>query len=73
MWSKQMFETFGWMLLAKRDKRALKLEAYKESIQHLINALEERLKSTKCHDKKHDLGVLLKNAKTLQKKSNDIL
>jgi len=64
-WTRAMFEKFGWMLLAKRNKHELKLEAYKESIQHLMEAIEERYKVTKCPEKKQDLVILLGNVKTL--------
>jgi len=43
-----MFEQFGWMLLAKRDKRTSKIKVYLESLSHLKAALTEKMEKT--HD-----------------------
>jgi hypothetical protein len=53
------------MVLAHRDGYAAKLQEYKRSIEHLVEAIEQLHKETHCEDKKRDLMVLHKNAKTL--------
>ena len=64
-WSAALFEKYGWMLIAKRDKYQYKISSYKQCIQHIINAIEERVKFTSCPERLLDLHIMLKNVKTL--------
>jgi len=66
-WYTHLFEHLGWMVLAKRDRRNGKVNAYKEGVAHLHEAIVERLKVIKDPDHKYDLRQLLFNVKTLQK------
>ena len=53
-----MFEKLGWMILAERDGREQKIMQYKEGIQHLREALAEKVDETSDIDKKNDLQIL---------------
>ena len=65
-WSKDMFEKLGWMLLAKRDGYSYKIETYKKSIEHLLNALDEKIKCTHDSDRIEDLKIIHMNVQTLK-------
>ena len=71
-WSMSLFEKYGWMLLAKRDKYQYKISTYKQSIQHLIKAIEERITLTSSEERLLDLHILLKNMKTLHQHAQKI-
>ena len=64
-WSKKLFSTLGWMLIAKREERAYKLAAYLQDVKHLQLALAEKKSVTKDADRRADLDIMIKNAKTL--------
>ena len=42
-WYKSMFEKLGWMVLATRDGREHKIMQYKEGVQHLHEAIAEKI------------------------------
>jgi hypothetical protein len=72
-WYKYLFEKLGWMLLAKSHGHQLQIDAYKNSVNELINHLTQKTKSTVDIDNKNDLKILLKNSKILKKYVNDTL
>jgi hypothetical protein len=57
-WYKSMFEKLGWMVLAERDGREHKIMQYKEGVQHLREAIAEKIGETVDIDKKNDLKIL---------------
>jgi hypothetical protein len=65
-WFVNVFESFGWMMLAKNEKRTIKIKAYKESVKHLHAALRERLAVTTDPVRKMDLENLLHNLAILE-------
>ncbi len=65
-WSKAMFEKLGWMILAKRDGYSYKIETYKKGIEHLLSALDEKIKCTHDADRIEDLQIIHKNVQTLK-------
>lgn len=66
-WYKLKFEKLGWMLLAKHEGHTAKIKEYKEGINHLKNAIEEKIAHTRDLDKKDDLKILHKNVMVLLK------
>ena len=60
-----MFEKLGWMLLAREHGYHEKIHAYKAGLHYLCNALEYKIRHTKCADKKADLRILLQNTHVL--------
>jgi hypothetical protein len=66
-WFVHVFESFGWMTLAKNQKRTVKITAYKDSVKNLHAALRERLAVTKDAVHKMDLENLLYNVAVLEK------
>jgi len=66
-WFVHVFETFGWMTLAKNSKRTVKITAYKDSVKNLHAAIVERLSVTTDASHKMDLENLLYNVKVLEK------
>ena len=71
-WMKAMFEKFGWMLLHKRDGRSYKVAAYISDLAHFDAAVRERILRTNDKDRKLDLEIMLKNAKTLHDGANRV-
>jgi hypothetical protein len=66
-WYKSMFEKLGWMVLAERDGREHKIMQYKEGVQHLREAIAEKIEETTDLDKKNDLKILHYNVEFLIK------
>jgi ABC-type Zn2+ transport system substrate-binding protein/surface adhesin len=65
-WHDAMFEKLGWMAMAKNHNNDLKLRAYKEGIQHLLECLQHKHNDTIDQDRKNDLKILIENTKCLQ-------
>lgn len=65
-WHNAKFEKLGWMVLAKAKGHDFKIIAYKKGIYHLIKSIEHVMDEYSDHDRKHDLHVLLMNAKVLE-------
>jgi hypothetical protein len=68
-----MFESLGWMILAKEHKRTAKLRAYMEGINHLEETLIWKIGETRDPDRKDDLGYLLKNTKILKRHASKLI
>lgn len=60
-WYKHMFEHLGWMVLAKNHGMTDKTSTYLNSLKRLKIALEQKLKSTRDHDKKEDIKIMHHN------------
>lgn len=58
IWFKHAFENLGWMVLAKSHGHMDKVVVYKNSLNHLKDAIEQRIHFMKDKDKKEDLGIL---------------
>ena len=71
-WSKKLFSTLGWMLIAKREERAYKLAAYLEDLKHLELALRQKKRATKDGDRKADLEIMISNAQTLNEAATEL-
>jgi hypothetical protein len=65
MWYAETFEKLGWMVLAKSRGMTDKIQSYKNSLQRLKMALEQKKESVHDIDKHHDLGIMLDNVNTL--------
>ena len=66
-WYEDMFEKLGWMLLAQRNGWTDKIMSYKNCINRLEDAIENRWKQVKDKDTKQDLYIMLDNVKCLKK------
>lgn len=73
MWHKAMFEKMGWMILAKAKGMNDKVRAYKTGVDDLVKSLQQMSKEYEDHNRKHDLNVMLMQAKLLQKSVHKIL
>jgi uncharacterized coiled-coil DUF342 family protein len=73
MWHKAMFEKMGWMILAKAKGMNEKVRAYKTGVDDLVKSLQQMSKEYEDHNRKHDLNVMLMQAKLLQKSVHKIL
>ena len=65
-WHKAMFEKLGWMVLAKAKGLDYKIQAYKKTVDHLIQSIEHLMAEYRDADHIHDLNVLHMNAMCLQ-------
>ena len=65
-WYEDMFEKLGWMLLAQRNGWTDKIMSYKNCINRLEDAIENRWKQVKDKDTKQDLYIMLDNVKCLK-------
>jgi hypothetical protein len=72
-WYQEVFEKFGWMLLAKKYGYQTQIDAYNESLNELISHLNNKKKSLKDTDSKKDIQILLDNAKILKSNVDNIL
>jgi hypothetical protein len=68
-----MFEKLGWMLLAKCKGMNEKVRAYKVGVNDLVKSIEHLMGEYEDHNRKHDLNVMLMQAKILKENVNKIL
>lgn len=68
-----LMEKLGWMFMAKHHNNQLKIDAYMFSIKDLIQCLDAKLSSTKDHDRKDDLIVLIENTEYLHEVATQVL
>jgi len=64
-WTEKMFEVFGWMLIAKKNKNQLRIDAYLDGLKKLEFHLNDKILKIKSENKKNDLIILLNNVLTL--------
>ena len=64
-WYHSMFETLGWMILAKDHGFEDKIATYKKSIQRLKEGIEKKLREIENNDKRQDLEIMLRNVELL--------
>ena len=69
-WFKHVFEHLGWMVLAKSRGHMDKVMVYKESVNRLKDAIEERMHFMKDADKKQDLQILHRDVMILMEHIN---
>ena len=67
-WTKKMFSTFGWMVLAERDGRDYKIAAYATDLAHLEQAITNKLGTIISDDRRSDLDITLSDVKELRKR-----
>ena len=61
-WSCAMFKKLGFMYLAKKKhNNSHKIEAYKESIDHLLICIKDKIPKITSENKKKDLEILYDN------------
>ncbi len=65
-WFEHMFEKLGWMVLAKAKGYDEKVNQYKEGVHRLVETIQHLKSEYENHNRKHDLNVLLTEAKVLQ-------
>jgi len=61
----KMFEELGWMVLAKHKGFNDKVQTYKNSLQRLKTAIEQKMHKVHESDRKMDLQILHKNVMVL--------
>ena len=64
-WYEKMFEELGWMVLAKHKGFTDKVSTYKNSLQRLKTAIEQKIHKVYEADRKMDLEILHKNLMVL--------
>jgi hypothetical protein len=69
-WFNAMNDKLGWIVLAKAKGLDYKVTGYKRGLDRLIQTIEHVKAEYKDHNRKHDLGVLLIEAKALQQYVN---
>jgi hypothetical protein len=57
-WYKHLFEHLGWMILAKERGYHDKLFAYKNSVQRLIEGIDNRMSQLNDKDHKKDFEIM---------------
>jgi hypothetical protein len=65
-WTKDLFEKLGWMILATHEQNLNKVTLYLESINSLLECIEEKIKITKDVDRINDLNIMLLNVEKLK-------
>lgn len=73
LWHKSMFETLGWMVLAKEYAMEYKVTSYKESLRRLCEKLECKMETVKEDDHKMDLKIMCDQVECLLSKVDTIL
>ena len=64
-WYTHLFETLGWMVLAKENKMTYKVDTYIKSIRELCKHLRNRIEVTTAEDIKMDLKTMLDHTEVL--------
>ena len=66
-WLIHDFEHLGWIVLANANGNKLKVKAYKDSVNRLVDAIAAKISSENLPaDKKEDLEIMLEKAVVLQ-------
>jgi len=60
-WYQSEFEKLGWMILAKHKGMWDKIRTYQNTLHHLKDCIEHKIKETKDFDKKNDLNIMCDN------------
>ena len=66
-WHDHEYRHLGWMVLSKNNGVNDKVKAYKNSVNRLLKAVEQEMREPHSKDRLHDLKILHKNVKVLQK------
>jgi hypothetical protein len=66
-WYKNTFKKAGWMILGLNDGYTDKIKSYKQEIEHLIMAIENKKLIIEEKDRKNDLDIMKKNLIILHK------
>lgn len=73
MWTQNLFQNFGWMVLAKEHKHTSQINGYTESMNKLLEALKEKQSSPEYASVKNDMAVLETNVTLLQVATKKLL
>lgn len=65
-WHNKMFEKLGWMAMALDHHNKLKIDAYLDGINRLMECLKSKHDKTRDEDRRDDLMILLENTKCLR-------
>jgi hypothetical protein len=60
-WYCEIFEFYGWLMLAKRDNVMYRIDNYKREILDCINAIKETIELSESQDRIIDLKIMLTN------------
>ena len=71
-WYQDVFERFGWMVLAKEKGMIYKIDFYKTNLQKLKCTIVKKHDSMNDIDKKKDLEIMLTNVNMLIKHANKL-
>ena len=71
-WYRKSFEKFGWMFLAENRGDLEKVKCYNRMVEHLVEALENKIKNITNKENIDDLTIMLNNSKILQTKSKNL-
>ena len=73
-WYQAMFEKFGWMILCKSHGGvSVKIQAYKEGLDHLVVTLDHKAATLHDKDRKENMAIMAQNARVLQGAANTLL
>ena len=64
-WYEELFEHYGWMVLAKDKNMTDKIEMYKKSLMRLEDKLQCKMSSLHEIDRKNDIHIMYDNTKML--------
>ena len=65
-WYKEVVEDLGWVVIAKSRGYNAKLNAYKDSLEQLLDAINGLALEYVDPDRKHDLSILSTNVEALK-------
>jgi len=72
-WFELKFEKLGWMAVAKEHGNTLKVRSYLQSVKHLKECLEDKMKTVHDLDRKDDLRIMCNHVEILSKAAHKLL
>lgn len=72
-WYAHLFKKAGWIFLAKRDGYTDKVQNYLREMDHLLSALDKKMKTIEEKDRRDDLQIIKRNILTLQSTMKNLL
>jgi len=64
-WYSDIFENYGWIMLAKRDNVDYRIQNYRNEINDIIHSINEAIEFTESKDKVLELKIMLANLEYL--------